>query len=301
MTEKDYQHKHMDYCYSLINDDEQIPANLQGFYYNIVAIVASCVVIVPAIIYLLIDETTTDIEPTRFDSLLRTNKKEKQMLETAIPTKALTFYDAPKVVNVIEGGKMIFYRQSVIQCVFIAFGHTMRSGKDTAVSHLIKKYGGQNVKFASPIYDIVSFVQQKAGMTVEKDRNALRFVGQQFKTLYGEDIWVRMITNTIESSIDNCIQMIEGEKRNLFIKNYIYISDLRFKNEFAALRDHGFALVDINPTYLGKQEKEKHISERDLDDADFDYTVENHHLPTFLETISSIHDYIVTCCNQIES
>ena len=45
----------------------------------------------------------------------------------------------------------------------IAFGCKMGSGKDTAVSYLISKYGGKRLAFADPIYKIQNYAQQLCG------------------------------------------------------------------------------------------------------------------------------------------
>lgn len=37
----------------------------------------------------------------------------------------------------------------------IAFGYKMRSGKDTSVEYLIKKYGGEKISFSQPLYEAV--------------------------------------------------------------------------------------------------------------------------------------------------
>ena len=42
----------------------------------------------------------------------------------------------------------------------IAFGYKMRSGKDTSVEYLIKKYGGEKISFSQPLYEALYAVQE---------------------------------------------------------------------------------------------------------------------------------------------
>jgi hypothetical protein len=61
----------------------------------------------------------------------------------------------------------------------IAFGYKMGVGKDEACSYLIKKYGGEKISFASPLYDIQHHAQRVCGFEEEKDRQFLQFIGTQ--------------------------------------------------------------------------------------------------------------------------
>jgi hypothetical protein len=113
----------------------------------------------------------------------------------------------------------------------IAFAGLMRSGKDTAVEHLIATKGGYIKKLAAPLYQILEYAQDVAGFPKEKDRQFLQWVGTEWGRAKDEDVWV-----------DALIRQIETQDT----PHPIYISDARFVNEFEALRAAGFILVKIN-------------------------------------------------------
>lgn len=160
----------------------------------------------------------------------------------------------------------------------IAFGYKMGVGKDTAVSFLIKKYGGKHISFASPIYDILNYAQERCGFKKEKDRHFLQYIGTEWARKKDKNVWINI---AIESA----------NKKNNFI------SDLRFKNEFTALKNDGWICVkiyreniDVDRTGSGNG---KHSSEIELDsvsDEEWDYVVYNNiSLENFLKQIDEIY------------
>ena len=110
----------------------------------------------------------------------------------------------------------------------IAFGYKMGSGKDEAVSYLIRKYGGTRISFATPIYDIMSYAQQRCGFQQDKDRKFLQYVGTEWGRCKEKNIWVRL-----------AIEAIPPED------HFAFISDLRFPNEFEALKENGWNCVKL--------------------------------------------------------
>ena len=138
----------------------------------------------------------------------------------------------------------------------IAFGHKMRSGKDTAVDYLISVYGGERISFAKPLYDIMHYAQSRLGIETHKDRKFLLMCGKWGRSI-NEDIFV------------DCA-ITESKKK----EGNIFISDVRFLNEFYKLKNDGWILVKINRS---NTDQSFDISETELDNVnkDWDYIVDN--------------------------
>lgn len=136
----------------------------------------------------------------------------------------------------------------------IAFGHKCRSGKDTACDYLVSKYGGKKLTIAAPLYQIANYIQMTLGKTVKKDPVLLQTIGQSLRQLYGDNIWIDRLGNPAEN---------------------VFVSDLRYKNEAAALKARGFTLVKIVKLDRTIDRDPNHMSEIDLDDYQFDYVIEN--------------------------
>jgi hypothetical protein len=110
----------------------------------------------------------------------------------------------------------------------IAIGGLLGSGKDTAVDYLINKYGGIKITFADPLYDILHHAQNVCGFPQEKDREFLQWIGTEWGRKKEEQIWVRLAM----------------EKANT-VQGNVFISDVRFPNEFQAAKDNGFKCIKI--------------------------------------------------------
>lgn len=135
----------------------------------------------------------------------------------------------------------------------LAFGYKMRSGKDTSVDYLISKYGGKRMSFAKALYDALFAVQSIFGLPQEKDRRFLISVGD----------WARDKDPNIFV--------------NIALKNNeaTYCSDVRFLNEFTALKLQGWKCIKINRDTGCNS---NHSSECELDsieDSEWDYIIDN--------------------------
>lgn len=146
--------------------------------------------------------------------------------------------------------------------VKIAFGYKRRAGKDTSCDYLIQKYGGVKLSFAEPLYKILNFAQNVCDFEVVKDRKFLQFIGTE---------WARSIKDTVWTDI--LIAKVKAQPHQ-----NIFISNLRFKNEFKALRDNDFKLVHIKSLNVDSLDGyTNHQSDIDLDNCcDWDYTIENY-------------------------
>ena len=147
--------------------------------------------------------------------------------------------------------------------VKIAFGGSMGSGKDTAVNYLSFKFP-QNTRlsFADAIYDILKFAQKKCGFNEIKDRKFLQFIGTEWGRDIDENVWINIVLNT-------------------HIPKNGFVSDVRFPNEFYALKNNGWICIkllrDKQKDRIGTGD-EKHSSETALDtipDSDWDYIIDN--------------------------
>jgi hypothetical protein len=167
--------------------------------------------------------------------------------------------------------------------VKIAFGYKRRVGKDTSCDYLVQKYGGMKLSFAEPLYKILNFSQLTCNFKETKDRKFLQFVGTEWARSINENVWVDLLINKLKSYSE------ESES-----KTNIFVSDLRFKNEFRILKKHGFICVQVKNKKVEdcSDGYENHQSDYDLDNIiEWDYTINN---------IGSVEDLYV-CLDQMFS
>jgi hypothetical protein len=165
--------------------------------------------------------------------------------------------------------------------VKIAFGYKCRIGKDTACKYLIKKYGGKKLYFAEPLYDILTYAQTTCKFDKIKDRKFLQFVGTEWARSINDHVWINLLTE----KINKC----NGEN--------IFISDLRFKNEFVVLKQQGFTCVLINGKHNQRKVNQTHQSDIDLQNWNrWDYTINN---DTTIKNFYSQLDLLFKSINKI--
>jgi len=117
-------------------------------------------------------------------------------------------------------------------CLKIAFGCQARMGKSAAVHYLVDKYGGIEKTFASSLYDIMYHAQGVCNFDKKKDRKFLQMIGTWARD-QDPDVWI----NTQFKDF----KFTTGEN--------VYVSYLRFPNEFDALKKMGFITVRIIGDY----------------------------------------------------
>lgn len=141
----------------------------------------------------------------------------------------------------------------------IAFGSKAGTGKNTCAEYLQKEYGGKILKFATKVYAIADQTQQILGLSRKKDTTLLRFIGEGFRKLYGDDIWLNVVVKQIK--------LLSNETN-------IYITDLKYPNEFKKLKEMGFITVRVNRPIDRDPNAESEIA---LDNftADFDFVINN--------------------------
>lgn len=140
----------------------------------------------------------------------------------------------------------------------IAFGYKARSGKDTAVDYITSKYSTHVVRFASPLYDIMWYGQRRVGVSPHKDTRVLQCIGQLFRDVYGDDIWIRSALSELPDDVE-----------------VIVVADLRYRSEANILKKLGFHLVRIIRDDRPIDRDPNHSSEVDLDNYPFDDTIVN--------------------------
>lgn len=143
----------------------------------------------------------------------------------------------------------------------IAFGCQFRVGKDTAAEYLQGKTGGTLLNFAEPIRKIEAFTQATLGLVGKKDRKFRQTIGDWGRS-EDEDIFVKLLV---------------AELAGLHHET-IYVTDVRFPNEFAALKKAGFYMVRLTRRDRPMPDDPalaEHPSERSLCDAHWDETISN--------------------------
>lgn len=122
-------------------------------------------------------------------------------------------------------------------------------GKDTAADYLISLFGGQKKKFSTPLYEILHHAQDTLNFPREKDGQFLQYIGTEWARAKDPDVWVNYLLKDIENTTD-----------------HIFVTDLRFKNEFRLLKENGFKLVRIirDEATIDVGRNSQHQSEIDL-------------------------------------
>tara|TARA_Y100000389_G_scaffold109509_1_gene106564 strand:- start:2071 stop:2574 length:504 start_codon:yes stop_codon:yes gene_type:complete len=146
----------------------------------------------------------------------------------------------------------------------IAFGGVMGSGKDTCVDYLCTKYPEHTrISFAGALYDILSYAQEKCGFEKNKDRKFLQFIGTEWARNIDENVWINIVLDKD-------------------IKGIGLLSDIRFLNEFNALKNNGWICIkvtrdniDKNRVGNGDNTHSSELSINDIKDEEWDFIINN--------------------------
>lgn len=132
--------------------------------------------------------------------------------------------------------------------VKIAFGCEARVGKDTSAAYLAElldgrrtgsmQYATRILSFAEPLYNILYHAQDVCGFERGKDRKFLQWVGTEWARTIKSDVWVNLLI---------------GQVNNMMHRDII-VTDVRFADEFEALKKLGFKMVRLTRT-----EKSEHV------------------------------------------
>lgn len=166
----------------------------------------------------------------------------------------------------------------------IAFGGNMGSGKDTCVDYLCTKYPEHTrISFAGALYDILSYAQEKCGFEKNKDRKFLQFIGTEWARNIDKNVWINIVL----------CKDIEGIG---------LLSDIRFPNEFNALKNNGWICIkvtrnniDKNRVGNGDNTHSSELSINDIKDEDWDFILDNN---STKEELYKRIDKIITKINE---
>lgn len=118
--------------------------------------------------------------------------------------------------------------------ILIAVTGGFGSGKSELVNIISNLHGSNKVttlKFAQPLYDIQKLIQNYLNLPLSKDRNLLQLIGTEWGRKKDPDVWVNQFLNNLDK-----------------LKSYydvIICDDMRYFNEFNALKEKGFLTVKI--------------------------------------------------------
>lgn len=185
--------------------------------------------------------------------------------------------------------------------MYVSLSGPAGSGKDFIAKHLVEHHGFVRRALADPMKQIVADI---LGITVDevnerktvdpKMRRALQLLGTEVgRDCLGQNVWVEKVLRGVrELPLD-----AETERRSPPMG--VVITDTRFVNEFDALKEAGFCMVDVRcprefmripPGAPGWD----HASERDLDayrqDMKFDLTIWNDRKHSVEELVGIILD-----------
>lgn len=153
----------------------------------------------------------------------------------------------------------------------IAFGCEARVGKDTSAAYLANKlnemqkqtsmrYETSVLSFAEPLYNILHHAQRVCGFEIGKDRKFLQWVGTDWARSIKSDVWVNLLV----------------ERIGRLSRRDIIVTDVRFVDEFEALKKLGFVMVRLIRTEKSEQVA-IHASETSAANADlpWDHIIDN--------------------------
>ena len=157
-----------------------------------------------------------------------------------------------------------------------------QSGKDSVAKTLVEKYGFTRVAFADKIRDLLyemnpSINSEYEGVSTSlkkmvdavgwdeakcepEVRRLLQTLGVGARTVFYEEFWIDVALTNVTNYKDS--------------KNFV-ITDVRFKNEVAALRNPALGGTIWRIERPGVTAVNTHVSEHDLIDLHPDYTVLN--------------------------
>lgn len=167
-----------------------------------------------------------------------------------------------------------------------------RSGKDTVAGMLIGIHRFERVSFADPIKDFIyelnpmwaiafngqykrisDYVDEygwdEAKVNIPEIRELLQRLGVAARKHIDESVW---ITSAFNKAKD---------------KPRIVVTDVRFKNEAAKIKEAGGQIWRV--TRVGTKPANDHISEVDMDDWEFDATITNNSdMPNLIKQIRAL-------------
>ena len=145
-----------------------------------------------------------------------------------------------------------------MQGVRIPFSGKMQVGKTTSADYLVKKYDFVKLSFAGKLKEIAHDLFPEQFEKGEKPRKLLQDLSIKMREI-DEDVWARYVIRKDES---------------LPKENNVAIDELRFLNEYEAVKNAGFFVVrivrDVPPSPFSN-----HQSETEVEKMPFDWVIYN--------------------------
>lgn len=153
--------------------------------------------------------------------------------------------------------------------VRIAFGCEARVGKDTSAAYLANRLDKDLAKrldtsrenilsFAEPLYDILYHAQDVCGFERVKDRKFLQYIGTDWARAKKSNVWIDLLVRRV----------------GILHDRDIIVTDVRFADEFEALKKLGFTMVRLVRTEKSEQVP-THASETSAFDLPWDDIIIN--------------------------
>jgi hypothetical protein len=163
--------------------------------------------------------------------------------------------------------------------IVVGLGHQAQVGKDTAAGLLVSTHGFIRQAFADtlkdlarasdpiirdpfggqPLSEIVDYYGWERAKEDPQIRGYLQRLGVGARDVLGEDVWVRPVLERIQNA----------GKGSRWV-----ITDVRFPNEFKALRGIGARLIKMT-RHSARSNAGTHVSETALADAEWDAVIKN--------------------------
>ena len=175
----------------------------------------------------------------------------------------------------------------------IAIAGGMGSGKTTVAKYLVDKYDFWKYALADYIKEIAREI--RLFNSIEATNMIYKMVGENYLPIYLD---VFKLCNKCQGKSNRWLYQVLGTdivrkyKKNVWVehlyeqimdKPFVVIDDVRFKNELKFFKDRDYVTIKIEcyatiPRLMkrdGYVEGLKHVSETELDNATFDYTIDN--------------------------
>ena len=135
----------------------------------------------------------------------------------------------------------------------IAFAGKMQVGKTTSADYLVQKYGFIKLSFAGKLKEIAKDLWPEQFESGQKPRKLLQDLGMKMREI-DQDVWVKYLVRIV---------------RSLPKESNIVVDDLRFMNEYKALKNEGFFIVrivrEVPPSPFDDHPSEKEVEQMPYD------------------------------------
>jgi len=127
-----------------------------------------------------------------------------------------------------------------------------QAGKDTIGEYLVKEFGFHRLASADVLKRIARNIFGWDGVKDAKGRKLLQDLGCSIRA-YNEDYWIGLVLTEMQ------------RQTALYGAKDFVVTDVRFKNEVALLKEKGAIILRVERDGVQKYE---HVSETELDDYD---------------------------------